>query len=271
MKKRVNVYKPLPKHGHKGHAFREIIDQWEIDGYVNVLASPDRNCWWGKPGEVLLHDHTHAFDVVKELPEFRAALFANAPYPLDDGKNTSNWTMWGWNPRMLDQLYDEHARIKPVDRMWESMFVGKIENQHQMDMRFQTRIDWSKHIQLLAIVKGVHAQYPYSAYDYLWNMAKAKFAILLPGYDPKCCRDIEACAAGAIPIVTPGVCTKYYNEWEEGVNYLRMEKESDLAKLYKTPNKTLNKIQQNNYEWYEANSSIKGVFELTSKIIDEIL
>ena len=205
----VKIYKP--NDNHKNDTFREVIDMWKDDGFVEIHESPDRYVWWNEPGDVLLHDFPLIRDCVSDVPDANQYLFGN-----EQDDRGSAWIMWGRNPRMLETAYNECAKVSPKYRMWESIFVGKVENNIQTRNRFQSKIDWSKYIQNFMIVKGFNSPYPYSPADYLYNMSISKFALLLPGYGPKCNRDVEACAAGAIPIVTPGVCTEYYDKWEEG-------------------------------------------------------
>ena len=254
----VKIYKPHDRYGHKGDTFREIIDMWKDDGFVEIHESPDQYVWWNEPGDVLLHDHP----VIMGVPKCNQALFGN-----EQCIDMKSWVFWGRNPRMLETVYKTSVKVNPKYRMWESIFIGKVENSTQMNNRFQSKIDWTKHIQNFMIVKGVNAPYPYSPADYLYNMSISKFALLLPGYGPKCNRDIEACAMGAVPIVTPGVCTEYYDKWEEGRNYLRLETENNIEKIFNTPNEILEEIQETNYEWYENNSTSKGSFHMTRDII----
>jgi len=260
------VYYPNDAWGHKGDSFREIIKLWHRDGFVDVLESPDRYVWMDDHGEILLYD----YDLVTDfggLPEFKIGLFGNqVPQDID---NAYPWILWARNPHLLEQAVLTMKKVLPRYRMWKSMFVGKVENETQFKNRFQTKIDWTKHIQNFAVVKGAQTPYPYTPQDYLYNMSITKFAFLLPGYGPKCNRDIEATALGAIPVVTPGVATDYWNEWEEGVNFLRMETEDDIEGIYNTSDDILESIQQNNYEWYKKNCSSKGSFDTTLEIVKE--
>lgn len=259
---KIKVFKPVPKWGHKGDTFREIIDVWENKGLVQICASPDRFVYWNQR-DILLHDHPR---IESDLPDFKLGLFGNAQH--EDGLP---WIFWGRNPMHLEDTFNQHARVKPKYRMWESLFLGKIENDIQTQNRFQSRIDWSSCVQNIAIVKGANAPYPYSPADYLYNMSVAKFAILLPGYGPKCNRDIEAMAMGAIPIATPGVCTAYHDQWEEGKNYFRIENEEQLQEVYETDNAVLEEMQERNYDWYVRNCTWKGSFNTTKAIVQENL
>lgn len=258
----------VPTSGHKGDSFRELIQLWMRDGFVEIFPSPDRYVWLQKPGTVLLYD----YDLVTDfggLPSYEIGLFGNQ-VPVNS-PNSFPWIMWGRHPYLVEQMYAEMNKIKPKHRMWKSLFVGKVENDVQFKNRFQTGIDWSKHIQNFTVVKGAATPYPYSPVDYLYNMSRTQFAFLLPGYGPKCNRDIEAMAMGAIPVVTPGVSTEYYRPWVENVNYVSIQTEQDIESLKKLEkNDTLlEKIQRENYKWYLENCSSKGSFETTLEIIQK--
>ena len=260
MPKPQRIQKPLPKWGHKGDTFREILDEWERMGLAQLEASSDRFVWWGKR-EVLLHDHPRIED---DLPEFNVGLFGNAQH-----EKGLPWIFWGRNPELLENYHYTLTQRSVRERTIKSIFLGKVENQIQFNNRFQSKVDWSNHIDLYCVVSGVNTPYPCSQEEYLKFMADSKFALLLPGYGPKCNRDIEAIAMGAIPIVTPGVCTEYYNTWEEGKNYLRMETVEDLERIYDTPNDQLQEMQETNYQWYVDNCTTFSSFYLTKKIIEE--
>lgn len=261
MAKPQRIQKPIPKWGHKGDTFREILDEWERLGLAQIEASQDRFVWWGKR-EILLHDHPR---IENDLPEFKHGLFGNMQH-----ENGLPWIFWGRNPRHLENSFETLDKVPVKYRMWKSLFIGKIENEIQQNNRFQMKIDWTKHVQNFIVVKGVQTPYPYSPADYLYNMSRTRFAILLPGYGPKCNRDIEAVAMGAIPVATPGVCTKYHDEWVEGENYLQINTVDDFEKVYDTPLNQLQEMQDRNYEWYNRNCTFRGSFETTKKIIEGI-
>lgn len=99
------------------------------------------------------------------------------------------------------------------------------------------------------------------------EMSKTRIALLLPGYGPKCQRDIEAMALGCVPLVTPGVCTNYHDPWIENVHYLEMKTENDLKKLMNKTSKQLQAMSNENISWYERNCSVRGSFKTTEKVI----
>lgn len=261
------------KWNHAGDTFREIAAAWGAKDHVEVKESPDRFVWWGSPGEVLLYDHPR-LDTWGELPDYKLGLFGNMQPDESDPRNNVSWIFWARNPAALWFYRDKYAeRISKVPRLryFESSFMGKVENQIQFEARFQTRIDWSKHIQIFNVVKGAQTKPPAPQEVYFNVMTKTKFGLLLPGFGPKCNRDIEVVGLGAIPLVTPGVNTDYYDPWKEGRNYLRMHTESDLQNIFSTSNEKLEYIQNTNFEWFKRNCTLTGSFETTKRIIEENL
>ena len=262
------IYKPLPKYGHNGDSFREMIDLWEIKGLCTVVASPDRFCWWGKPGDVLLYDYPRITD--HPAPPARHILYSNMG-PDEPAENWSWWSFWPRRPRLIEKyLASDPVMIVPHERMFKSTFVGRTENQVQKNNRFNSKIDWEKWIQNYRVVDGVNTPYPYDAAAYLHVMTKTKFAFLLPGYGPKCNRDIEAMACGCVPVVTPGVCTNYFDDWKEGDHFVRVKSEADLKKLDRIKPEKLVHIQQNVLSWYRKNASTEGLFRTTQQIIESL-
>jgi hypothetical protein len=261
------VYKPLPKFGHKGDSFRAVIDAWETMGLCMVRSSPDHCCWWGEPGKVLLWDHDLLTD--HTIPEHDFALYANTV--PDDRQKSSPWIMWPRHPVLFEKWRGKNLKpIPPAFRLFKSTFVGKVENQLQLNNRFASDINWWDNVTNFQVVKGAATQYPYSSEMYNYVMARSRFAILLPGYGPKCNRDVEACGLGCVPVVTPGVDVKnYYRPWEENVHYVTLESTEDFDKIYSLDKDHLQDIQTNVLDWYEKNATIQGIFDTTKEIIDE--
>lgn len=253
----------IPKYGHRDSA-RGMIQSWNDLGLVSIHSSPDMFVWWNEPGDVLLFDYDLLRDYLP-LPKYNKILFGNEFIPSIP--NAHKWIFWGRHPKILEEKYKTMEKIDPGSREVHSIFAGKVENPTQHQNRFTTKINWSNHIEDFSIVYGVQSNYKYTHEEYLHRLSQSKFSLHLPGYGPKCNREIEAAAMGCIPIVTPGVDVDYYSPWVENVNYLRLNKKSDFGDIFNTDVSLLTEIQNNNFEWYERNCSTTGSFETTCKII----
>jgi hypothetical protein len=94
----------------------------------------------------------------------------------------------------------------------------------------------------------------------------------LPGYGPKCNREIEYLALGVVPIVTPGVDLTYYEPLVENVHYLRVDRAEDIQDKINTLSEEQWSIMSNNgREWYERNCSPEGSYRVTERIITQLL
>ena len=113
--------------------------------------------------------------------------------------------------------------------------------------------------------------YPYTQEQYQNRLASSKFGLLLPGYGPKCNRDIECMAHGTVPIVVDGCDVNNYHEpWIEGIHYIGVKTPEEVTEK-------LSNISKNEWEymhnacrsWYERNASPMGSFKLTEMLIEK--
>jgi hypothetical protein len=114
--------------------------------------------------------------------------------------------------------------------------------------------------------------YKYTQKDYLGALASAKFGLCMPGYGPKCNREIECMALGTVPVCAPYVdMDNYHSPPQEGVHYIRL-KSVDPAKA----KEQLERISQEDWEamskaaqeWWRENASAEGMWRLTHKLAE---
>ncbi len=234
---------------HKYDTSRELIDSWRKMGLCKLKETKEPYIKWG---ETLLFDFPQANMLI--IHDAKHVLMAN------EVTNSNPWTFWGRHPI---KLHEKHLQcIKSWEqRSIESLFLGKIENSTQEKHR--TQHDWSTCIEEFSC--PINGQWKYNQDEYLERLSVTKFGLCLPGYGPKCNREIELMALGVVPIVTPGVDTQnYINPLKEGVHYLYAETPNDVKKLIKECSKDgWETISKNVVEWYHENASPKGSFELT--------
>jgi len=274
------IFKPSPSFGHPGDGFRKLIDLWSASGFVEVKESPNRYCWWGEPGKILLHDHHRVFDVVRDLPPYEFGLFGNmAPKDERPDWNDSRdhrWIFWCRYTDLVQQNIQEGMVIPPKDRYLNSIFLGRVENDLQTQNRFQSRIDWTKHIDLIRIVRGLQTPHPYPPKHYLIMMSRSVYALLLPGYGNKCHRDLEAVAMGCVPVVTPGVDVVNYHE--PMPIFAEVKTDQEASELFENIDRydrekfeMYGEQQKELVSWWFRNSSVRGSFLTTQKIVKSLM
>jgi len=247
---------------HKGDTFRELLSMWEESGYCTTEESDDRFCWANGVGDTLLYEYAR-FDFLPE--RWNYALFSNMQ---KDCKNCSPWIFWARHPKQLEKEIS-NGIISYDNRKFTSIFLGKIENNIQHQNR--TRHDWSSCIEefSMPVLMGNVNHYPYSQNEYLLRVKHSHFGLVLPGYGPKCNREIEYLGLGTVPIYTDGCSLDFYNKMSEGDHYLKASSPEDVRDI-------VNNISENEWKylsdngrgWYDANCSRKGSFKTTQTILE---
>jgi len=249
---------------HKGDTFRELLEMWRESGYCEVIESEDRFCWANEIGDILLYEYAR-FDFMPE--RWNHALFSNMQM---DCENCTPWIFWARHPRKLER--EIQIGIKPYDkREIESVFLGKVENNIQLKSRVQH--DWSSCIESFSmpILIGDSQSYPYTQEEYLRTVKSSKFGLVLPGYGPKCNREIEYLGLGTVPIYADGCSLDFYNSMKEGVHYLRASSPEEVKDIVDNTSKNEWEIlSKTGREWYDTNCSRKGSFNTTQRILEDI-
>jgi len=202
------------------------------------------------------------------MPErWNHALFSNMQM---DCENCTPWIFWARHPRKLER--EIQIGIKPYDkREIESVFLGKVENNIQLKSRVQH--DWSSCIESFSmpILIGDSQSYPYTQEEYLRTVKSSKFGLVLPGYGPKCNREIEYLGLGTVPIYADGCSLDFYNSMKEGVHYLRASSPEEVKDIVDNTSKNEWEIlSKTGREWYDTNCSRKGSFNTTQRILEDI-
>jgi hypothetical protein len=260
---------------HSGDTFREMAEIWGERGYVNVEKSPLTGyCWWGGVGQILLYDRpTPRWWNSVAPPSYQMALFGNCapPGPGAHLSKQSVWSFWGRRPRLLEDIARRVTNMRGYEsRSIRSLFLGKIENGVQHAAR--TKHDWSGCVELFSMpIDTTGAAYPFTQEQYLEKLCSARFGLCLPGYGPKCNREIEYFCCGTVPIVTPGVDMKnYLVPPVEGVHYLRAESPADVERIVRdtSPEKWAT-LSAAGREWWRYYASAEGLYRLTRARIEQ--
>lgn len=252
---------------HKGDTSRELIDLWKELSLCEVIEKKveDYFIWANEPGEILLYEYDR-WDVFPGLPStWKKGLFGGQQHP-----NGNSWIYWGRRPKMLHQKVINGIKSYN-EREIETIFLGKVENGVQYKNR--TSKDWSEVIDFFSmpIRMGDSFTWPYSQSEYLEFVSNSKFGLCLPGYGPKCNREIEYFALGVVPLITEGVCTNYSDPIIENKHFLRIKNPEDIKiMLNNFPKERWEYMSYNCRQWYERNCSPIGSFETTKRIIEGI-
>jgi len=247
---------------HAGDTFREMAHIWAERGYVKLQHSTDTVfCWWGGIGEVLLYDRP-TLRWWTDVPSYQFALFGNCPPPGKGDPRQSVWSFWPRSPRAVEQVGQTWRNYE--SRAIRSLFLGKVENGVQRANR--TQHNWADAVDLFSMpIDTTGAAYPYTQSEYLNKLSNAKFGLCLPGFGPKCNREIEYFACGTVPIVTDGVdMTHYLVPPKEGVHYLRANTPQDVRRIVETTSpERWTSLSSAGREWWKAFASAEGLFRLT--------
>ena len=252
---------------HKGDSFRELVKLWGMNNYVNIKTTHYPYVYMEHDDKkVLLYDLDQKNTLIDRITDQIKCHIILSGNEVDE--RMKSWTFWGRHPV---KLHEKHLKgVKPWEqRSVESLFLGKIENSTQEKHR--TQHDWSTCVEEFSC--PLNGKWKYNQDEYLERLSVTKFGLCLPGYGPKCNREIELMGLGVVPIITPGVDTQnYINPLKEGIHYLYAETPNDVKKLIRESSKKQWEIMSKNVtDWYNENASPKGSFELTKSKIQHYI
>lgn len=260
----MKIIKPLVEE-HDGSSFRELVDLWGERNFCEVVEivtehnpyNPDAKCWFGEKGNVLLYD----FDILDHLKvDYELCLFSNM---VSNGEKDSPWVYWPKHSRIYDNL-KESLRKPLSERKTKCGFIGSATTAHRRNVS----MFWSTVCDKFELFEEPTIEHE----DYLNILSDFKFGLCLPGVGPKCLRDVELIGMGTVPIITPGVCTTYYDPLIENVHYFRANNPIEAQKIIdECDDKTWKEMSTNCINWFEKNCSVEGTFSRTVEIIEKKL
>jgi len=252
---------------HKGDTSRELLSMWAESGLCEIENNPDAGVfmWFNEVFDTLLYEYPR-HDLYPMLPKFWSlALFANKQF---NGFNCHPWTFWSRHPRALETKINSSPLRGFDERRITSVFLGKIENSIQHKRR--TTHDWSTCLSEYDMPIGnSNTKHKYTQEEYLNVLSESKFGLSLPGYGPKCNREIEYFGLGVVPIFTNGVCLRYHNVPKEGTHYFKAQSPTEVQDIInKCSKQQWTDMSHAGREWYNNNCSRQGSFDVTMKIIE---
>tara|TARA_R100001129_G_scaffold63070_1_gene42984 strand:- start:561 stop:1376 length:816 start_codon:yes stop_codon:yes gene_type:complete len=263
----VTIFKPVGGSHCGVDTSRELYDLWVENKLCTIKDSPDDYAWFEEPGRILLYDYPRLDD--RPIPKFKYGLFGNT---VPKHERCFPWTFWARKPRLLERQREKKL-LSFDERDVESVFLGKIENEIQYSNR--TVQDWST-ANLELFICPVAAPGPqhhkYTQEQYLDIIFRSKFGLCLPGYGPKCNREIELLGAGVVPIFTPGVDNTYHDPLVDGTHFISVENPIQVKER-------INSISKQQWEdmhaagqsWYNKNASTTGSFNTTVEIATPLI
>ncbi len=256
---------------HSGDTFREMAELWAERGYVTIERNTTSGyCWWGGVGEIVLYDRPTPRWWNDKQP-YQLALFGNCAPPNSESGRQSTWGFWSRSPRSVEVVNMLRLNMMPYSRRAiKSLFLGKIENGVQHAHR--TGADWKSAVELFSMPHdSTGAPYPFSQEKYLEKLCNTRFGLCLPGYGPKCNREIEYFACGVVPIVVPGVDMKgYLVPPIEGLHYFTARTPEDVRRIIEVVQpEQWTRMSIAGRKWWSLYASAEGLFRLTWERIEQ--
>jgi len=253
----VNIVMPSnDPYGHCGDTFRELVRLWQDYDLCNIEYKETTNVWFGDIGNIILYDRPR-LDWFDYTQNFKDVLWGNTVPPKG-----IPWIFWGRRPSLMHQKFDTNKAYS--ERTVQSFFAGKVENDVQMANRCSA--NWDAYIDVFEM--PVNGHYIFSQDEYLDLLKDAKYGLCLPGFGPKCNREIELLCMGTVPIFTPGVDTQYHDPLYEDVHYIFVESPEDIpGKITSISEDHWTFMNQSGRQWYERNASVHGSFNRTIEIL----
>ena len=249
-------------HEHSGDTFREMARLWSERGYCNLVLSEDTPyCWWNAIGDTLLYDRPTMRWFTN--PSYKAALFGNT-FPETPTKRDKPWSFWPRSPRAVEDIVASTNVNRQYGDRNPSIFLGRIENGVQQERR--SKHDWSTAVDTFSMpIDSTGGPYKYSQEQYLDMLTKSRFGLCLPGYGPKCNREIEYFATGVVPIVTPGVDMKNYMvPPQKGIHYMYAETPEEVRNIVDSlTEEQWIKMSAAGKQWWQRYASAEGLFRFT--------
>jgi hypothetical protein len=254
--------------GHKGDSFREMVDLWVENGYVERKEDPSlTHCWFNEVGAngVLLYDRP-TWDWLDKAPEkeqvYKLCLVGNPDFTQKPLSNP--WIFWPRNPRLVEELSPVLSRRKFCDRLDTLVFFGRVENDEQGKWRTNAE-EWLSVCSKFSMPIGAKQPYALIPKDYLEALSNSRYGLCLRGYGPKCNREIELLSTGTVPVVVEGVDMDNYMEpLKEGFHYIRVSGPEDarnkMASITESEWTTMSKA---GHQWWKENASVEGSWSKT--------
>lgn len=153
--------------------------------------------------------------------------------------------------------YDELLSLRTAskDRNIEVSWCGS-----QYRKRVRKNYDLVQYCDWSLTVHNSNEMIPFE--EYIDILKSSRFSLSLPGFGPKCHKDIEAMAVGTVLAFTPGSCHRYFNKLVEGKHYIIVKNEEDIRRLKEMPNEQWQMMSKNCTKWFNDNIAPEGAYNV---------
>lgn len=241
-------------------SFAGMVYEWWKMGLCEIHDNPTPWFWWGEVGDVLLH-YRPTLETMPARANYRLGLFANASPPVN-GRINVPWTFWASVPSRFES-YRSVSNLPHDKRPNRFVFIGSYENLKQRGNR---PIEWWEPALDLCEYSKVKA---FTNKEYLRTLRQSRFGLCLPGYGPKCWRDVEYLGMGVVPVFTPGCSLEYWSALTPGLHYYFAKSPDEALSLIEstTPERWA-EMSEAGKAWYERHCSPLGSFMTTHEIVE---
>jgi hypothetical protein len=257
---------PRPRHSgihrtDRTGSFAGIVYEWWKLGLCEIHENPTPWFWFNQVGDTLLY-YRPTLETMPPVANYRLGLFANCSPPVN-GRINVPWTFWPSVPSRAE-LYRHTAQRSYEKRDAGFVFAGSWENLKQRSYR---PMEWWR--PALDTCHYGNAK-KLTNKEYLRLLGRSRFGLVLPGYGPKCWREMEYLAMGVVPIYTPGCSLEFYNPMVCGTHYLYARTPEEARTLIEsTSPEQWQILSDNGKAWYERHCSPLGSFVTTVEIIEQ--
>ena len=258
---------------HPNCSYRELLILIRYNNKdVEVIPTENIGHIWLTP-YILLYDRDTLLWYNDTAKRSHLLLLGNCSMEKDgviikkDNIKVVPWIYWPRKSIVLEKLLKDtnNSILTFEERACESIFIGNFENPVQE--KFRNNTNWTEVIEEFHCTKGTKHKFTHK--EYLLKIRSARFGLCLRGYGSKCHREVELMSMGTIPIVTPEVSIKSYDEPPiENVHYITAQNPAELKqKIDNISNKKWTEMSKNCHEWYMRNVHSKNTWNVTLNCI----
>ena len=256
---------------HANDSFRELCYLLgEKHNDIEIYEYHGKHVWLSLQQNILLYDKDKLEHIQSNDPEILQTsliLMGNGNKEIEINTllkfniPTKPFIFWSRHPKILENFIQNNSPKSYVDRKYNTIFIGNIENSTQERNRGDKR-NWGDVVDIFSCVNGT--KHKYTQHEYLSLMANSRFGLSFAGYGRKCNRDVELMALGTVMLRAPELdVDSYYEPLVEGVHYITFNEKEDILKIVNSVSKERWKIMSKQcIDWYMRNCHSDNTFDV---------